>query len=136
ANEVEAFGNRYGSAVRDWDTSITSKITGVPDVNTSKPVEPSYPYNAKLYTAAPNVTTKNGEKLSLPNGSGGTVSVQTKEITAVTPKTQTFADSGTANTYGATGWAWSFELDNIENDTTVKATTVRMTDYDTQFWYL
>src|SRR5690606_23864915 len=35
-NSVDAFGNRYGSAVRDWDDSITSRITGLSDINTSR----------------------------------------------------------------------------------------------------
>ena len=135
-NSVEAFGNRYGSAVRDWDNSITSRITGKADINTSRPVVPDYPYNAKLYTEEPNVTTQWGTTVQIPNGSGGTISYTPRTITSVAPRTQPFGDSGTANSYGSSGWAWSFELDNIQNDTTVKATTVRMTDYDQTFWDL
>ena len=135
-NRVEAFGNRYGSAVRDWDSSIASEVEGASDVNTSKPVVPDYPYNAKLYTKTPTVATEAGEPVTVDDGKGGTITVPTKKVTSAQPKTQAFGDSSVADSYGSTGWAWSFELDNITNDTTVKATTVRMTDYDTTFYDL
>ena len=135
-NRVEAFGNRYGSAVRDWDSSITSKVEGASDINTSQPVVPEYPYNAKLYTKSPTVATEAGETITVDDGKGGTIDVPTKTVTSVEPKTQPFGDSSVANSYGSTGWAWSFELDNITNDTTVKAATVRMTDYDPTFYDL
>ncbi len=135
-NRPEAFGNRYGSAVRDWDASITSKVEGASDINPSKPVVPDYPYTAKLYEKAPTVTTEDGETVEVPDGKGGTIKVATKKVTSAKPKTQRFGDSSVANSYGSTGWAWSFELDNIKQDTTVKAAAVRMTDYDTRFYDL
>ncbi len=135
-NRVEAFGNRYGSAVRDWDTSIWSRVEGVSDVNPSRPVVPDYPYNAKLYTRAPDVTTEAGDVVEVPDGKGGIINVTMRDVTSAEPRTQTFGDSSVADSYGSSGWAWSFELNDIQLDTTVKATTVRMTDYDTQFYDL
>ena len=156
-NSPEAFGDRYGAGIEDWDAQIN--INGVSSgVNPTKPVKADYPMYAELYGNTPKISSRqvkivateeeaDGEWSMTPAqfkvatktdsfpGIVGEVGEEYTLLTDVTVETKNDGDYGVTGLHSNSNW-WEFQLNDLKNTTTLKAVTVKMQDFDPTFYYL
>ena len=156
-NDPEAFGDRYGSGIEDWDSQIN--INGVQSgVNPTKPVTADYPMYAELYGNTPKISSKQVNIVATEaeaNGDNRMTPAQFKQATKtdsfpgidaevgkeytllknVTVEAKKDGDYGVTGVHSNSNW-WEFQLNDLKNTTTLKAVTVKMQEFDPTYYYL
>ena len=153
------FGDRYGAGIEDWDSQISIGGTAS-EVYPTKPVKSESPLYMELYWDTPSLTKQwvtiveegqgNGkDKMTveqfreatktdrLPNGIEGIVGRQYTVITEFTDEVRDMVgnDYGVSGMHTGSDW-WTYHLNDMHNDFTLKASAVKMDDWDPTFYYL
>ncbi|MCI9531162.1 MAG: hypothetical protein HFH38_05345 [Lachnospiraceae bacterium] len=158
-NDPQAFGDRYGSGIEDWDSALGNSK----EWNPTRPAQAEYPLFAELYDDAPEIRNTKDVTVVADSQNAGKNQITVSGLQEAT-KTDQLPNGITAEPgekyrllqegsisnkvrdmedgdYGVSGlhtggdW-WSYHLNDLQNDTTLKAATVRMSDYDPTYYYL